>query len=117
MCSSDLSEPPPDTSVPEDAGSRTSAGIDVGRELPHTRAAAPLAVWTTGVWVRESMAMRCAEAWLMRLVERWVKGSRERRDALEGRFVRRALDGGPQGAEKAGRRWFDWVKAALPKLG
>lgn len=109
------SEPPPDATDPEDSGSRTSPGTGVGRELPHTRA--PLAVWTTGVWVRESMAMRCAEAWLMRLVERWVKGSRERRDVLEGRFVRRALDGGRQGAENAGRGWFDWMKAALPKLG
>jgi phosphatidylglycerophosphatase GEP4 len=109
------SVPPPDASGPADAG--TSAGDGLGEELSHVRPAAPLAVWTTGVWVRESMGMRCAEAWLVRFVERWVEGSLERRNALEARFVKRVLDGGGQGAEKAGRGWFDWVKGALPKLG
>ncbi len=90
-----------------------------GELLSRTRAAAPLAVWTTGVWVHEGMGMRCVEAWLVRLVERSIKGTRERRDALEERFTRRALDGGRQGAdaEKAGRGWFSLVKRCLPKLG
>lgn len=99
---------------PGDVG--PSAGT--GEQLPRTRAmAAPLAVWTTGVWTRESMGMRCVEAWLVRLAERWVEGARERREALEERFVRRALDDGHQGADKAGRGWFSWVRGTLPKLG
>ncbi|EPQ55215.1 HAD phosphatase [Gloeophyllum trabeum ATCC 11539] len=32
----------------------------------------PLAVWTTGVWARESMFMRWGERQLVRAVERWV---------------------------------------------
>ena len=47
--------------------------------------------------------MRCVEAWLVRLAERWVEGVRERREVLKERFVRRALDDGHQGADKAGQ--------------
>ncbi|KAI9465920.1 mitochondrial PGP phosphatase-domain-containing protein, partial [Lactarius psammicola] len=49
---------------------------------------APLAVWTTGVWQRESMAMRWAESRLVHLVEWWVEGARQHRGALEDQFVR-----------------------------
>jgi len=77
---------------------------------------APLAVWTTGVWMRESMAMRWAEMWLVHLVERWVQGARERRDALEELFVKRVLDSGDSAEKPAGRAWLSWVKGALPKL-
>lgn len=92
------SGPGSDDSGPN-AGSSPSAGAG-GERMP----AAPLAVWTTGVWTRESMAMRRVEAWLVRLVERWVQGAPERRDALEKRFVSRALDrGNGNGAE---RGWF-----------
>jgi phosphatidylglycerophosphatase GEP4 len=78
---------------------------------------APLAVWTTGVWMRESMTMRWTETWLVHLVERWVQGARERRDALEERFVKRVLDNEESAEKSAGRAWFSWVKSALPKLG
>ncbi|KAI0300468.1 mitochondrial PGP phosphatase-domain-containing protein [Multifurca ochricompacta] len=70
-------------------------------------ARAPLAVLTTRIWQRESMVMRLAEATLMRLVERWIDGARERRDALEERFVRRTLDNdNEKDAEKPVRGWF-----------
>lgn len=78
---------------------------------------APLAVWTTGVWVRESMVMRWAETWLVHLVERWVQGAHERRDALEERFVKRVLDSADRAEKPVGRAWFSWVKGAMPKLG
>jgi phosphatidylglycerophosphatase GEP4 len=94
-----------------DAGAGSSASVGGGGEC--TRA--PLAVWTTGVWTRESMAMRWAEAWLVHLVERWVQGAREHRDTLEERFVRRAIDSSAEKPEA--RAWFNWVKGALPKLG
>lgn len=101
-------------SVPPDG-----AGLGGGRGEELSHATAPLAVWTTGVWTRESMGMRRVEAWLVRLAERWVEGARERRDTLEERFVRRSLDNEYQGADKAGRGrgWFSWVRGALPKLG
>ncbi|KAI0292768.1 mitochondrial PGP phosphatase-domain-containing protein, partial [Russula brevipes] len=80
------------------------------------RTRTPLAVWTTGVWTRENMLMRCAEAWLVRLVERWVEGARERRGALEERFVRGALDSTEEVRVKR-RGCFSWVvKGPLPKL-
>ncbi|KAI0002418.1 mitochondrial PGP phosphatase-domain-containing protein [Russula compacta] len=111
-----LSRPGSDDSG-SNAGSSPSAGA-AGEPMP----AAPLAVWTTGVWTRESMAMRCVEACLVQLVERWVQGARERKDALEERFVRRTLDrgnGNGSGAHKAERGWFSWVKRVrvrvLPK--
>ena len=78
---------------------------------------APLAVWTTGVWMRESMAMRRAEMLLVHLVERWVQGARERRDVLEGQFVERVLDSEDSAEKPAGRSWFSRVKGALLKLG
>jgi len=41
---------------PGDVGS----SVGTGEELSRTwTVAAPLAVWTTGVWTRESMGMRC----------------------------------------------------------
>jgi phosphatidylglycerophosphatase GEP4 len=78
---------------------------------------APLGVWTTGVWMRESMAMRWAEKWPVHLVERWVQGARECRDVLEEQFVKRVLDNADNAETSAGRAWFSWVKGALPKLG
>lgn len=96
-------------------GAGAGSGASVGGGVESTRA--PLAVWTTGVWMRESMAMRWTEKWLVHLVERWVQGARERRDALEERFVKRVLDShGADSAEKpAGRAWFSWMRGALPK--
>jgi len=78
---------------------------------------APLGVWTTGVWKRESVAMRWAEAGLVRLIERYVEGARERRDVLEERFVRRALDGGHHAEKADDRGWFSWAKGSLRRLG
>jgi phosphatidylglycerophosphatase GEP4 len=95
------------------AGAGSSVSVGGGGEC--TRA--PLAVWTTGVWTRESMAMRWAEGWLVHLVERWVQGAREKRDTLEERFVRRTIDSGTSAEKPAARAWFSWVKSALPKQG
>jgi hypothetical protein len=67
--------------------------------------------------MRESMAMRWAEKWLVHLIERWVQGARERRDALEERFVVRVLDSGDNVERSTRRAWFSWVKDGLPKLG
>jgi phosphatidylglycerophosphatase GEP4 len=97
------------------AGAGARPGASVGEGGEPTRA--PLAVWTTGVWMRESMAMRWAEKWLVHLVERWVQGARGRRDALEERFVKRVLDSGDHAEKSEGRAWFSWVKGVLPKLG
>lgn len=74
-----------------------------------------MAVWTTGVWMRESMGMRWAEGWLVHLIERWVQGTREHRDTLEGRFIKHGLE---KSAEKpVPRAWFSWVKGTSPKSG
>ena len=100
-------------SSPGDAGVGSGAGV--GRSGESTRV--PLAVWTTGVWTRESMAMRRAEAWLVHFLERWVQGTREQRDILEERFVRRTLDSGNSAEKPEARAWFSWVKGALPKQG
>ncbi|KAI9511496.1 mitochondrial PGP phosphatase-domain-containing protein [Russula earlei] len=88
----------------------TASGDNLVGKLSH----APMAVWTTSLWARESVAMRWAEARLVRLIERCVEGARERRVALEEQFVRFALDN-ENSKGKAGRGWFSWVKA-LPKL-
>jgi len=61
--------------------------------------------------------MRWAEARLLRLVERHVEGARERRYALEGWFVRRALDSGNRAGKADDRGWFSWAEGSLPRLG
>ena len=38
----------------------------------------------------------------MHLVERWLRGTRERRDALEVRFVKRVLDSEHNGERSSG---------------
>ncbi|KAH9050309.1 HAD phosphatase [Lactarius hengduanensis] len=79
---------------------------------------APLAVWTTGVWQRESTAMRWAESRLVHLVERWAEGARHRRGALEDQFVRSSLEHGKdEEMEKPVRGWFSWARNALAKSG
>ena len=95
------------------AGAEPGASVGGGGETTGE----PLAVWTTGVWTRESMAMRWLEKWLVHLIERWVQGARERRDALEERFVKRVLDSEDSAERSVGRAWFSWVKGVLPKLG
>ncbi|KAI0261271.1 mitochondrial PGP phosphatase-domain-containing protein [Gloeopeniophorella convolvens] len=78
---------------------------------PGESGGAPLAVWTTGVWQREATAMRWAEARLVQLAERWVDGARERRAALEARFVRLPTERGvvpPEERPAAG--WFGWTR-------
>jgi len=57
--------------------------------------------------------MRCANAWLVWLVKRYVEHARKRRDALEGRFVRRVLDNWNRAEQPDERRWFSWVKGSL----
>ena len=77
----------------------------------------PLAVWTTGVWQRDSMAMRWGESRLVHFVERWVEGTRQRRDSLEGRFVRSPLEHEKEEIEKPVRGWFGWVRDGLARSG
>src|SRR6266702_4096573 len=68
---------------------RASHRIESARsQSPGERGSAPLAVRTTGVWQRQSTAIRWAKSRLVHLVERWVERARQRMDALEDRFVR-----------------------------
>jgi phosphatidylglycerophosphatase GEP4 len=67
----------------------------------------PLAIWTTGVWERESMAMRWCEKRLVRVVERWsTRGSADARMDASSRFVKEVLEPEPV-REKGflGRLW------------
>ena len=77
----------------------------------------PLAVWTTGVWERESMVMRWAEARLVRLIEQYLDGVRERRKALEERFSARRVMDREKEVDKRARGWFSWVRRTLPRSG
>ncbi|KAH9177566.1 HAD phosphatase [Lactarius sanguifluus] len=77
-----------------------------------------LAVWTTGVWQRESTAMRWAESRLVHLVERWVEGARQRRGVLEDQFVRSPLEHNKdEEMERPVRGWFSWARNALARSG
>ncbi|KZV68767.1 HAD-superfamily phosphatase [Peniophora sp. CONT] len=68
----------------------------------------PLAVWTTGVWQRESMAFRWAEGKLVQLVERLAPEAREIREENERRFVipPAAPEPKPKDTEPPGRPWI-----------
>ena len=80
---------------------------------PSVKGRAPLAVWTTGVWQRESMLMRWAESRLVHFVERWIEGTSQRRNSLEDRFVRCPLEHEKDEKEKPVRGWFSWVRNGL----
>ncbi|KIJ65984.1 hypothetical protein HYDPIDRAFT_181074 [Hydnomerulius pinastri MD-312] len=54
---------------------------------PNTQACGPLAIWTTGVWHKESMVMRWFEKRLVDMVTRWTDDS-ERQSAFQKAFVR-----------------------------
>ena len=60
-------------------------GVQGGEDTLESR---PLAVWTTGVWKRESMVMRRAERAFVDVVERFVPNTQKRRLSLEGKFVK-----------------------------
>jgi phosphatidylglycerophosphatase GEP4 len=77
----------------------------------------PLAVWTTGVWERESMVMRWTEARLVWLIEKYLAGVRERREALEERFIVRRVMDHEKEVDKRSRGWFSWVRRTLPRSG
>ncbi|KAI0056141.1 hypothetical protein BV25DRAFT_1814552 [Artomyces pyxidatus] len=62
-----------------------------GLRGPRNEERGPLAVWTTGVWLRESMPMRHAEAQLAKAIETWVSRAATRRKMLEGRFLKTSL--------------------------
>ncbi|TDL22348.1 hypothetical protein BD410DRAFT_788612 [Rickenella mellea] len=64
----------------------TSSTNDAGRTPD-----GPFAVYTTGVWKRESILMRFTEKALLRAVERWVIGEEEikRRSEYSARFLRK----------------------------
>ncbi|KAA1470429.1 HAD-superfamily phosphatase [Dentipellis sp. KUC8613] len=70
------SGPPPPLPAAEDE----KALVKVGGE--------PLAVWTTGVWKREGMAMRWGETKLVQAMESWMPDAAERRSFLETQFVK-----------------------------
>ncbi|KAG6857748.1 hypothetical protein H0H87_004164 [Tephrocybe sp. NHM501043] len=63
-------------------------GGAVGKETdtPQARPQGPLAVWTTGVWQKESMGMRWCEQKLVDVVRRWTQKPGETFNAS--RFVR-----------------------------
>ena len=86
---------------------------------PGVKRRPPLAVWvwTTGVWQRESMAMRWAESRLVDFVELWVEGARQRRDSLEDQFVKSPLEYENEEAEKPVRGWFSWMRNKLARSG
>ncbi|EJF57248.1 HAD phosphatase [Dichomitus squalens] len=50
----------------------------------------PLAVWTDGLWKRESLVLRAIEKGMLKGVERWVLGPQEAawREGLQHRFVK-----------------------------
>ncbi|VDC05089.1 unnamed protein product [Peniophora sp. CBMAI 1063] len=68
----------------------------------------PLAVWTTGVWERESMIFRWAESKLVNLVERLAPEVRAIREDNERRFVipLAAPEPEPKNTEPPGRPWI-----------
>ncbi|KAM6502626.1 Mitochondrial PGP phosphatase domain containing protein [Amanita muscaria] len=43
------------------------------KEVAQANPCGPLAIWTTGVWEREAMIMRCAEKWTVQAVQRYSK--------------------------------------------
>ncbi|KAI0067643.1 HAD phosphatase [Artomyces pyxidatus] len=55
---------------------------------PEVDVRGPLAIWTTGVWTRESMLMRSAEAKLVKTIESWIPQAAAGRKTLQGRFVK-----------------------------
>jgi phosphatidylglycerophosphatase GEP4 len=80
------------------------AAVLAGGAAPGT-----LAVWTTGVWTRESTLMRAGERALVRLVRRFAVGAAEARarETLVREFVRTP----PSVVEPARRRaWFAWPR-------
>ena len=64
---------------------RGSGGGNVEKksELEHS---GPLAVWTTGVWQREGMAIRWLEKRVVDMVTRWTDDA-ERRSGFQDRFA------------------------------
>ncbi|KAF9529793.1 mitochondrial PGP phosphatase-domain-containing protein [Crepidotus variabilis] len=56
-----------------DLGSLDSTSTESTVDLkPSLSPPGPLAVWTTGVWEKESMFMRCMESQLVKSVEKWT---------------------------------------------
>jgi phosphatidylglycerophosphatase GEP4 len=68
----------------------------------------PLAIYTTGVWERESMVMRWCEKKLVAAVERWVGGNADSSSKSE--FIKR--EPGPTLEGKAGIFRNLWNKIA-----
>jgi phosphatidylglycerophosphatase GEP4 len=57
------------------------------------RPAGPLAIWTTGVWEKESMGMRWMEKTLLETVQKWTSSPPPSdTEAMSRRFVKREVD-------------------------
>ena len=84
-------------------------------EKAQERVDGPLAVWTTGVWQRESMLFRWSESKLVRVVERLAPEARAIREENERRFVIPPVvpEPTPRDTEPPGRPWigraWQWV--------
>ncbi|KAH7928714.1 HAD-superfamily phosphatase [Leucogyrophana mollusca] len=62
----------------------TASPVDPGTKTHH----GPLAIWTTGVWKRESMAMRWCEKRLVDVVSRWTDDARPESVSAKSRFTK-----------------------------
>ena len=80
-------------------------GRDDSRKLenspPSTNPHGPLAIWTTGVWERESMLMRWMEKSLMKVVDRWSTPPRWQQ-SLETTMFIRDVPPAPQSPKRPG---------------
>ena len=67
--------------------------VEEGVGLGRTDRVGPLAVWTEGLWKRETLGLRAIEKGMLRGVERWVPGPQEAawRESLQYRFVKPVL--------------------------
>ncbi|KAI0365935.1 hypothetical protein BV20DRAFT_953358 [Pilatotrama ljubarskyi] len=76
----------------------TKSGVDTPEKstpvedegLARPERVGPLAIWTEGLWKRESLALRALERGLLRSAERWVLKPQEAawRESLQHRFVK-----------------------------
>ncbi|KAI0045524.1 HAD-superfamily phosphatase [Auriscalpium vulgare] len=74
----------------------------------------PLAIWTTGVWQRESMAMRYLETRLVGTVEKWIDGAADERRALEAKFMKPKVAEKTEGSAEYNKSKTPWLSAWLP---
>ena len=61
----------PSRDIEKDSRTLTAEKESSGKPTGTLLSSAPLSIWTTGVWERESMVMRWLERGLVKLVQRW----------------------------------------------